>query len=86
MENFARFRSMIAPVLIQVLYWLLTIVAIVSGIALMVGGETTAERVGGLVWLILGPLLVRVWAELSIITFRVLEALVEIRDELRHRS
>jgi hypothetical protein len=38
---------------------------------------------GGVFTLLLGPLMVRIWCEVLIVVFRILDTLVEIRDKLR---
>jgi hypothetical protein len=51
---------MITPVIIQVLFWIFTAVAVIGGLALLFrgGGATLA----GLLWIVTGPLIARVTA------------------------
>ena len=59
MGDFFAFRRMITPVLIQIIYWVVTVVVVIVGFAGLVGGEGGGERLIGLGTLILGPLFVR---------------------------
>ena len=63
MEDFLSFRRMVSPTLIQIVYWLATIVVVIVGLVLISrGGSVAAVGVG---YLIVGPLLIRVYAEVS---------------------
>lgn len=83
MEDFLTFRRMVTPILVQILYWALTALAIIGGLIILIVGEGAAERFAGLLWMLLGPLAIRVWAEFIILAFRINETLTEIRRELR---
>ena len=71
MGDFFRFETMITPVLIQIVFWLAVIGCIVVGIVIMVAADDSAGRVGGLLLLIFGPILARIYAEILIIFFRI---------------
>ena len=63
MEDFLSFRRMVSLTLIQIVYWLATIVVVIVGLVLISrGGSVAAVGVG---YLIVGPLLIRVYAEVS---------------------
>ena len=70
---------MISPILIQIIFW-------VAAIGLFVGGitrifvESGGAAVGGLLMAIFGPLVVRIWAELMMLFFRMKETLTDIRN------
>jgi hypothetical protein len=91
MDDYLTFRKMITPVIIQVLFWLgvvgvvvASLFQIVRGILPNYGGGAMVLR--GLVILIVGPLLVRVYCELLILLFRMNETLTEIRDALKKKK
>ena len=94
MGDFLTFRRMITPVLIQVVYWILTVVVVVVGLNLLRGGGQTARTIGfgpaqrvlGLLILVIGPLVVRVYAELLILFFRMNETLTEININIQRRQ
>ena len=71
------FRRMIAPVVLQILFW--------AGIGGVLYGSYVLFRLDSPVWpfpLIFGSLLVRVLFELSILAFRSYDRLGEIRDRI----
>jgi len=78
MNDFLTFRKMITPVVIQVLFWIGVLVMLIAAIVFFAQG-TGASIVGGLFMLILGPLMVRIYCELLIVAFKILEALREIQ-------
>jgi len=71
------FDKMIVPKIIQVLYWLLLVLAVLGGLGVMFSQSFFA----GLVAVILGPLFVRIWCELMIVMFKINESLQVIRDK-----
>ena len=78
MGDFLTFRRMITPMLIQLVYWIATVVVVVTGIAMLL--TDGAERLLGLAVLILGPLVVRVYAEVLLVVFRINETLTDIKN------
>jgi len=80
MKDFLVFRRMVTPILIQIIYWIATVMVILSGLSMVSSNEDTAVRIGGLMVLILGPLVVRILAELSMLLFRMNETLTEIKN------
>ncbi len=82
MGELLSFRRMITPAVIQILFWLFVAVAVFGGLALLIGGDTGGQRVFGLIYLIIGPILARVYCEIIIILFRIHDVLREIRAGL----
>ncbi len=92
--DFLLFRRMIAPVVIQVLFWLAVLgcfiwagFSVISGIVAATGKSgspwlAVLGIAGGLVAIIVGPFVCRIYAELLILSFRIYETLTEIRDRL----
>ena len=80
MGDFLTFRRMVTPILIQVVYWISTIVVIVGGLVVLVAAPGGTERALGLAVLVLGPLVVRVYAEVLLVVFRINETLTDIRN------
>jgi hypothetical protein len=87
MEEFLKFRKMITPTIIQVLFWVGVVVSVIAGLATMVmsfsdygGGAGTFFA--GLLMLVLGPVMVRVYCELLILFFRMNETLTDIKNGL----
>jgi hypothetical protein len=80
MEYLTSFKKMITPLIIQVLYWIGIAGVVIAAFSFMFrrGGFWI-----GLVYLVLGPIMVRVYAELLIVLFRMHDALYEISDTLK---
>ncbi len=86
MEDFLKFRKMFTPVIIQILFWIGVGVSVIAGLV-QIG--TAFSRYGsavsvltGLLTIVLGPVVVRIYCELLILFFRMNETLTEIRDGL----
>jgi len=80
MNDFLSFRRMITPIFIQVIFWTFVLIFVLGGLVGLLGGDTGGERFYGLLVLLLGPLIVRVYCEIVIIFFRMNETLTDIRD------
>ncbi len=77
MGDFFRFETMITPVLIQILFWVIVVVSVISGIVTLVS-EGKQEIGRGLFLIILVPIMARIYAEIMIILFRIYEHLRQI--------
>jgi hypothetical protein len=87
MEDFIKFRKMITPLIIQILFWVGVAITVISALWMMGTsfgrfGGGAGQFLGGLIFLVVGPVLVRVYTELLILFFRMNETLTEIRDLL----
>jgi hypothetical protein len=83
MSDFLSFRRMAMPFVIQVLFWIGVMAAIVTGVAAIGLGAShhSLREVGaGVGLLLLGPLAVRLYAELLIVIFRINETLTDLRS------
>ena len=76
MNDFLMFRKMVTPILIQIVFWVAVIGAILTGLYYLV----SAEYLMGLAIIILGPLVARVYAEMLILIFKINEAVTEIKN------
>jgi len=89
MSDFWAFRTMVTPVIIQILFWVGVIVCIISGLVMIgMGVKTPGEYLilKGVLLALLGPLGVRVYCEILIIFFRINETLTEIKHTLEHQG
>ena len=77
--DFFSFRTMITPIIIQVIFWLGVVGCVIMGLGSLVGGRALY----GLVLLVVGPIIVRIECELLILLFRIHDALQEIRASKR---
>ena len=75
MSEFLTFRKMVTPFVIQLLFWLGLLGVIGTAIFMMTVGD---EPLIGVLTLILGPLVVRIYAELMIVAFRIHSSLNEL--------
>ena len=72
------FRKMVAPVVLQILFW--------AGVAGCLYGAYVLYHLGNWAWpfpLFLGPLIVRVFFEHAILAFRVYDRLGDVHEVLR---
>ena len=83
MSDFFSFRRMITPVIIQVLFWIGVIVIVGFSLTILITGDEAWTRVLGVVYLILGPIMWRVWCEIMILMFRISETLTDIRNNTK---
>lgn len=95
MMDFLAFRKMITPIVIQILFWLGVIGCIIGGVVSILGGGFTLIKGGGfasavpvvmgLVWIFIGPILVRIYCEVLIILFRINDNLNVIKHNTEHK-
>ena len=78
--EYLSFKRMITPVLIQVIYWILTVVVVIVGLVLLITGDGD-DRWAGLALFIFGPIAVRLYSEILIVVFKINETLSDIRDQ-----
>ena len=77
MRDLLYLDNMIVPKVITFFYWVLLLVAAVSGIGTMVAGGF----ITGLIVIAGGMFAARVWSELIVVLFKINEALQEIRKK-----
>lgn len=89
-EDFWAFRKMIAPILIQILFWIGVVICIVGGLIIISRAQQAytdtwdgAQVTLGLATIFLGPVLVRIYCEFLILFFRMNETLTEIKNKLK---
>jgi hypothetical protein len=75
-DELLSFRKMITPILIQVLFWIGLVTVVIGGVVAILGGMALQ----GLGMIIVGPLVVRVYCELTVVVFKIYETLQSIRD------
>jgi len=88
MRDFWAFRTMVTPIIIQILFWSGAILCLITGAMMIVYGATRFEAgegqylwKGGLLFL-LGPLGVRIYCEILMVFFRINETLTEIKHAI----
>lgn len=73
---------MITPLIIQALFWILAVLSVIVGAGMLLTGAGGGRFVG-LLLILFGPLVIRIYAEVLIVVFRISETLTDILDELR---
>ncbi len=85
MNDWFNFEKMITPAIIKGLFIILAALALLEGCGMILVGLATLNRGGllmillGLAWLVIGPILSRIYCELLIVVFLIHDNLVEIR-------
>ena len=83
MSDFMSFRRMVTPFVIQILFVLGCLAAVVAGAVLIGRGlrdHDAREAVGGIGLFLFGPLVARIYAEILVVVFRINETLTDIRS------
>jgi hypothetical protein len=79
-SDFWSFRKMITPTVIQVIFILGLIAVVVGGLGMMFSGIGFMGFLSGLLFWVLGAIMVRVYCELVILFFRIYDELKAIRE------
>lgn len=73
MNEFLSFRKMITPVIIQIVFWIGVVGCVIGGFVSLVQGQFE-----GIFMMLIGPVVVRIYCELIIIAFRLLDTMQKI--------
>jgi hypothetical protein len=85
------FRKMITPLIIQIIFWLGIAAVGIGCLVMLIGGLVSgglaivAGLFGSLIAFVLGAVTVRVYCELLIVAFRILDTLGEIKSQLEKK-
>ena len=87
MANFLSFDKMITPTIIKIIFWIGVVMSALSGLSMIITGFNSSYGSGfavlmGLLTLVLGPLLVRVYCELLILFFKMYDSLKNIERQM----
>lgn len=87
LEQFLNFDKMITPSLIKIGYWIALVGVVLMGLVSLGTGMVSsygggAAILSGLLILVLGPIIVRIYFELLILAFRIYDVLRDIRSDL----
>ena len=80
MKSIFFFDSMLTPKIITIVYWLLLLSAIVSGVSTMFIGYDSSF-IGGLGIMIAGCIGARIWCELLIVLFKINDNLQKLSNK-----
>jgi hypothetical protein len=86
-KDFFSFRTMITPVIIQIIFWIGVVLCLIIGLGYLLVGSRygNASPAYGILIIIVGPIAVRIYCEILIIFFRINETLTEIKHNLDER-
>ncbi|TVR42451.1 MAG: DUF4282 domain-containing protein [Planctomycetota bacterium] len=71
MKEYLNFNKMITPTFIQILFWLGVVACVIAGLVMIVTGYEAMQKVAGLLTIVIGPLVVRIYAELMLVIFKI---------------
>jgi hypothetical protein len=78
------FDTMLTPKVITFVYWILLFVVVITGFTMMFGygmyGFSFGSFIKGLLMVVIGSALVRIWCELLIVLFKINENVQKIAD------
>ncbi|HQS02624.1 MAG: hypothetical protein B7Y07_11595 [Halothiobacillus sp. 24-54-40] len=83
MKDLLFFNSMLTPKIITVVYWLLLLGVVITGIGSMfaLGGFSFGSFFKGLFMIVAGGIGVRIWSELMIVLFKINENMQKMADK-----
>jgi hypothetical protein len=87
LDDFLKFDKMITPVIIKVIFWIGLVASVIIALGMIISGLGSRlgggiEVLTGLVTLVLGPLMVRIYCELLIVIFKINDSLSEIKENI----
>lgn len=84
MEEFFSFRRFITPSVITIIFWVGVALSVIAGLVMIVtaitGNAPAVTVLLGLLYIVIGPLVVRIYCELIILGFKIFDTINEIRD------
>ncbi|HEV2548522.1 MAG TPA: DUF4282 domain-containing protein [Stellaceae bacterium] len=83
MGDWLTFEKMITPVIIRVIFWVVSAIIVLAGIFSLFAGGGFWGFVRSVLIIVLGPLAVRIYCEIIMVFFSINDHLREIRDNTR---
>ena len=84
-RSFFSFDAMLTPKIIKIVYYIMLVLVIVTGFGTMFGfgsgGFTFGSFVKGIVGMVVGVLVTRIWCELLIVLFKINENIQQIASK-----
>lgn len=84
-KEFISFDKMITPVIIKILFYIGIVICIILGLSELIGGIAAGSLsiiFLGLITIVIGPVLVKVYCELVMVLFKILENLKDINNKM----
>lgn len=89
LRDYLSFKRMITPKLVNVFFWVGTIISVVIGLGLFIISLVNINSQGiliGFLTMLLGPLVIRIYCELIIVFFMINETLTDISKTLEQKK
>ncbi|MEI7853344.1 MAG: DUF4282 domain-containing protein [Planctomycetota bacterium] len=87
--DYLSFKRMITPKLVNIFFWIGTIISVVIGLGLFIISLANINSEGiliGFLTMLLGPLVIRIYCELIIVFFMINETLTDISKTLEQKK
>lgn len=81
-NEFISFDKMLTPTLIKILFWIGVAISVLLGLSLMFEGDFAV--ILGLLVIIVGPLITRIYCELLIVFFKIHESLTNLNKKVEN--
>lgn len=75
------FDEMLTPKIITLIYWLLLLLVVISGLGIFISDLSLVSFIGGLFTIILGAAFARIWCEILIVIFKIHENLRKVAEK-----
>lgn len=75
-KDILQFRILVTPIFVQIIFWILAAMAVVSAISAIFHGQILT----GILVLVIAPLVIRIFCETMIVVFRIHDNLAAIKD------
>lgn len=75
-KDILQFRILVTPIFVQIIFWILAAMAIISAVNAIAHGQILT----GILALIIGPLVARIFCETMIVVFRIHDNLVVLKN------
>ena len=82
------FDEMVTPFFVKIMYWLGVVLAILSGLGMVIQGVGSqygggVQVISGILTIIFGPFIVRIYCELVIVLFEIHRNIVELNRKTK---
>jgi hypothetical protein len=74
-KDILQFKSLVTPIFVQIIFWVLTAMVVISAVSAIFHGQILT----GIVALIIGPLVARIFCETMIVVFRIHDNVAAIK-------
>jgi hypothetical protein len=85
--KFLSFDEMVTPLIIKIIYWICIVCSVLGGLIKVLTGLGSRYGSGGavlsgLLIIVIGPIIARIWCELLIVLFEIHKNLVDLNKKI----